>query len=287
MNLSIQQSSKRQVWNKDSDRKWAGKKRVYKRQADKAPPDCTAVDYQKVHVSGKKQCFILLQSIGIVAVSAYFLYRSALSMFILAPLGFWWFGEKQKEYRVKRQQGLRFQFREMLLSVAANLQAGYSVENAFREAGIEMTALYGKEADIVKELSILSNTMDNSIPIEQVLHDFGRRSGVEEIRDFAQIFRSGKRSGADMGDMIKHTVKLIGEKMETAREIQTVMSAKVMEQKVMSLVPLGIMGYIGLISPGFFEGLYHNVPGILFMSICLLLYVGAVSMARRIVRIEV
>lgn len=281
MNLPIQQSLKRQVWNKSVEKKRAGKKRVYRRQSDKAPPD-----YRKCCLSGKQRIVILLQSIGVVAAAAYFLYQSVLGALALAPLGICWYRERQRERTVKRQQELRFQFREMLLAVTASLQAGYSVENAFREARGEMAVLYGGEADIVKELSILSNAISNGIAVEQALSDFGRRSGVEEIQDFAQVFQNGKRSGADMGDMIGHTVKLIGEKMETAREIRTVMSAKVMEQRVMSLVPFGIMSYIGLTSPGFFNGLYHNVPGVLFMSGCLLLYLGAVKAARRIVRIE-
>lgn len=218
---------------------------------------------------------------------AYFLYRSWIGAAALLPIGVFWFCRKKQEQGEKRRQELKEQFREMLLSIAGSLQAGYSVENAFREARNDMLVLYGGSADIVHELSALSQALENHIPVEKILSDFAARSGVGEIEDFAQVFMIGKRSGADMGDMIGHTVRLISEKMETAREIRTVMSAKVMEQRVMSIVPFGIMGYIGITSPGFFDALYHNPAGILFMSSCLIWYLGCYAVAQHIVRIEV
>lgn len=244
------------------------------------------MDYRRCKMSLQQIVLALLQSIVLVGAAAYFLYRSIWGAIALVPLGIWWFRDRRNVFLQKRQQELRWEFKEMLLSVSASLQAGYSVENAFREAKPDMEKLYGNEADIVRELSLLEHALGNSIPIEQVLGDLGKRSGVREIRDFAQVFAIGKRSGADMGDMIGNTVHLISEKMETAREIKTVMSAKVMEQRVMCLVPFGIMIYVNLTSPGFFAGLYHNLYGVIFMTVCLFLYLGAVWMAQKVVQIN-
>lgn len=244
-------------------------------------------DYRIYRFSAGELVWILFQCAVIVGGAAYFTYHSVMGLPILLPLGIFWFLEQKKAYTERRCQQLRWQFKEMLLSVAASLQAGSSVENAFKEAGKDMAVLFGDSADIVKELSVLSQALANSIPVEQVLSHLAERSSVGEIRDFAQVFVIGKRSGADMGEMIENTVRLISEKVEVAREIKTVMSAKVMEQRVMSLVPFGIMGYIGMTSPGFFGMLYHNLFGMIFMSVCLLIYLGAFWLGRKIVRIEV
>lgn len=75
--------------------------------------------------------------------------------------------------------------------------------------------------------------------------------------------------------------------METEREIQTVISARQMEQKIMNIVPFGILLYISAASKGFFDVLYKNVAGIIIMSICMAAYIGAVWLSNRIVDIEV
>ncbi len=245
------------------------------------------VDYKKADLTGRQVIITVIQSIFLVGVATVFLYREAWGVVLLSPLGVWWFIVRKRDILEKRRQLLAQQFKEMLLAVVTCLQAGYSVENAFVGAKEDMEKLYGKESDIVRELGLLEHAITNRIPVEQVLKDFGNRSGVREIRDFGQVFAIGKRSGADMGDMIGNTVQLIGDKLETFREIRTVMGAKIMEQRVMSLVPFGIMIYINLTSPGFFGGLYHNLFGMIFMTICLMLYLAALILAQKIVHIEV
>ena len=47
----------------------------------------------------------------------------------------------------QEKQQLCSQFKETIASVAAALNAGYSVENAWREAKVEMTQLYGEQAN--------------------------------------------------------------------------------------------------------------------------------------------
>ena len=57
------------------------------------------------------------------------------------------------------------------------------------------------------------------------------------------------------------------------REIDTVITAKKMEFQIMSVIPLGIIGYMRLSFPEFMAGLYGNLPGAAFMSICLGAYI--------------
>lgn len=187
----------------------------------------------------------------------------------------------------KRRERLTLEFKEAVLSAGVSLQAGYSVENAFCEAGRDMELLFGRDSDIYRELRAVSQAVSSNVPLEKVLLEFGERSGVKEIQDFAEAFAAGKRSGGDMSEMIGGTVELIREKIEVKREIMTVMSAKVMEERVMSVVPFAILAYIQITSPGFFHCLYRNPAGICIMTGCLLLYGGCLALAGRIVRIGV
>jgi tight adherence protein B len=55
----------------------------------------------------------------------------------------------------------------------------------------------------------------------------------------------------------------------------------------MSVMPLGILGYIRPSSPDFMEPLYHNVMGYGVMSGCLAVYALCLFFGKRIVEIEV
>ena len=90
-----------------------------------------------------------------------------------------------------------------------------------------------------------------------------------------------------MISIIKNTVRTISEKIETENEIQVVISAKKMEQKIMSVVPFIIIGYLKLTSADFIAKLYNNIVGVLVMSVCLILYIAAVGLSKKIVDISI
>ena len=74
---------------------------------------------------------------------------------------------------------------------------------------------------------------------------------------------------------------------ETEREIQVQVASRKMEQKVMNIIPLFILAYLKLTSMDFLDVLYGNVAGVLFMTVCLLAYGGAIVLADKILKIRV
>jgi tight adherence protein B len=96
-----------------------------------------------------------------------------------------------------------------------------------------------------------------------------------------------KKSGGNMTQIIGRTISVISEKMDVEKEIDVLISAKRMEARIMNLVPFFIIFYISLTSSGFFDPLYHNLFGIIFMTVCAGLYVTAYLMSERIVNINV
>ena len=80
---------------------------------------------------------------------------------------------------------------------------------------------------------------------------------------------------------------MIEQKTETDKEIQLMVGARKMEQKIMNMVPFLIIFYIGTTSRGFFDVLYHNPVGVTVMTVCLLFYGAAYLVSKRIVEIEV
>lgn len=218
---------------------------------------------------------------------SYIFYRSIVAFIFLLPIVVLFIRNKKRSLIIKRKEKLSLQFKEMMISVITNLEAGNSVENALIGSYKDMVLLFGKEAMISKELLYMTRCIKNNRTVEDLLGDFGCRSHIKDIQDFAEIFKIAKRSGGDLAGMIRSTVDIISEKMDVKRRIYTLVSAKKFEQSIMNVVPFGIILYIDMTSPGFFNGLYGNLVGVLIMSLMLLIYMVAYYMAGRILEIEV
>lgn len=71
------------------------------------------------------------------------------------------------------------------------------------------------------------------------------------------------------------------------REIETMIAAKRMEFKVMTVIPLGIIVYMKISFPEFMSVLYRSIAGSFVMTGCLFSYVGAWYLGEKILEIEV
>ena len=140
---------------------------------------------------------------------------------------------------------------------------------------------------IVQEFRGIVSKLQMNQNLEELLQSLAVRSGIEDVRNFAEIFAIAKRSGGNLIAIIRNTIQSIGQKNETRKEIQVVLAAKKMEQNMMSIIPCLILFYVQTVSPGFLDGMYHNPTGIAIMTASLAVYAGAVFWGRKIVDIEV
>ncbi len=171
------------------------------------------------------------------------------------------------------------EFRDCILSVSANLRAGYSVENAFEESMRDVQSLYGGESLMRGELQRMKKGIAHNVPLEVLLLELGERSGSGNIREFGEVFAIARGSGGRLPEIIQSTADLIGERIALQQEIQTTLSGRLFEQKIMSIMPFLLVGYVEAGNHGFFDCLYHNPAGIFIMSGCLLVYLAAVRLA--------
>lgn len=244
-------------------------------------------DYEKDGFNRKEKCKAFLQGIVILAFLSYMFYRSVFAFLILLPL-LWFYMKWQKANFLRKQKELLgIQFKELLQSLLAGIQAGYSIENAFGNAYADIALLYGEDAMLAKELLHIKKALRNNRTVEDLVMDLALRSHHPDLMEFAEVFQVAKRSGGNLPGMMKTTTEILTAKMEVKRKISTVISSKKMEQSIMNVVPFGILLYINASSPGFFDVLYHNVTGIIIMTILLLVYLAAYFLAEKIIRIDI
>lgn len=222
---------------------------------------------------------------GAAGLCAYTFYRSVLAFLFLLPVAFLYPVYKKKDLEKERIRRLTLQFKEGIMVLASFLSAGYSLENSLSLSVKELEGLYGKTGMITEEFSYMEAGVRMNRPVELLLADMGRRSGIQDVDQFAQVFAAAKRSGGELTDIISQTAGIIRDKIQVQEEIHTLTAARVFEQKIMNGIPFGIILYIDFTSPGFFHVMYETWLGRIFMTACLGIYVGAVFLAKKILDI--
>lgn len=212
----------------------------------------------------------------IVAAGAYFFYRSVWAMIPLSIVGVFCYRMCERQKTLKQRMQLAEQFRECILAVATALQAGYSIENAFLECAQDMELMFGSRSVICQELVCIRRGLRINLSLEELLLDFAKRSGCNEVEQFAKVFALAKRNGGNMAEIIRNAAMRIGKKIEIQKEVEIQLSGRRMELRVMKWIPFGILIYINISNPGYFDSLYHNFGGVALMTCCLLAYLAAV-----------
>lgn len=263
--------------------KWNMPESPFLRKVTETKPD--KIHYGKYQLSRKEEAQCILEGVGIVLIFSYFFYRSLWAVLLLSPGIAFYRNKKKKEITGRKMEELERQFKETIISVHVNLQAGYSIENAFIESYQDMVHLFGSNSDIARELMIIRKGMANGKTLEELFLNWGERCENSEIAEFAAVFSIAIRTGGQWSDVIKKTVGVIQEKIETKEEIETLIHARKLESRLMCVIPFFILFYMNLTSKGYFDVLYHNPAGILIMTICMVLYVVAYLAAEKITEI--
>ncbi len=180
----------------------------------------------------------------------------------------------------QRRQQLSNEFKEALYSLVVSLRAGRSVEGAFT-ASLEdldpiMTPLIYREwNEIVRQLQI-------GFTVEDSLEDLGKRSGIEEIRSFARTITICKRTEGDVVRVMEDTIHLIQERMEIQTELKVLLTKKKTEQKILNIMPFGVIGLLILMSPDYLTPLYDCLQGQIIMTVCVGLTLLSYMLSKKI-----
>lgn len=226
-----------------------------------------------------------MEGLGLAGVVSFLFYKSLLAMAVLFPFALVFASTCRRKDKAEREWVDTDHFCEAIRSLSSALEAGYSIENAVSVARLELTGMYGENDTIVRELGYISRQVQNNISIEQAFTEFADRIKLPDVRSFADVFRTAKRTGGDIIGIIDKTAAVILSKHELRREVRTMIAAKRLETYIMKVMPFGILLYLNLFSPEMCAGIYEDIGGRIFMSIILLIYLFACRMSDKIAAI--
>lgn len=219
--------------------------------------------------------FLLFGSIkgaGMAALIAWLFFESLWGLLCL-PVCITFFllmeRKRQKEKEKQREQQL---FAEFLGFLREALRVGYSLEKAVEEAKRGMLTTVKEEDPFLREIIRVQRKMALGKPVESAFSEWARTAACEDIRDFCEVLYIAKRTGGAVRQAITNTERVIREKQETNRYVQSVLRSREYEAKVMKAMPFAILLYLRMFMPDFLKPLYHNTVGIAIMMTVLAVY---------------
>ena len=243
-------------------------------------------DYWIYEFSKKELIRCLLEGMCLNGVIALLFYNSFWALIPGLLLVWIYCREKRRIFMRKRLRNLQIELKEFLNALIAALQTGRSMENAFLEAMKDTADYVGKETCFILELKQICRGITVGEPLDKLLMDFAKRSRLEELDYFSEVFSIAKKSGGNLIGIMKNTIRMLQEKMDAEAEILTVLAEKQLEFQVMSVIPLGIIGYLRIAAGNLIGSLYHNLIGIAVMSVCLMVYGGCYLYGKRLLEIK-
>ncbi len=244
-------------------------------------------NYDSYHYSKREIFLLILKGSAFCLIFGILFFDSFLGVLLLLFFLPVYIKREKTNYIIKRKWQLNIEFGDGLSGLSAALNAGYSVENAFYQAILDLKQIYGEKSLIINEFSTIVKKLRVNQNLEDILNDFGERSKVEDIKNFSEIFQTAKRTGGDLIRVIRTTEKTIRDKLEVEREIQTMITGKRLESRIMNIMPCGIIGYLRLSSPHFLDPLYGNIMGVAVMTAMLVCYYAVMLLTNKLIDIKV
>jgi len=245
-------------------------------------------DYNEYVMSFKERIMYILLAAVVIYLVSFIFYQNFFISLAVSFSALLYPKIRTRELIQKRKNILNLQFKDMLYSLSSSLSAGKSVELSFKEALKDLSIIYpDSNAFIIKEVEYIVRKIEMNETIEEALEDFAKRSHLEDVENFVDVFKTAKRAGGNIIEIIKNTSNIISDKIEVKEEIDTLLASRKFEQKILALMPILLILFLSASSKDYMHPIFNTMAGRLVMTVALILILTAYFISKRIMNIKI
>lgn len=244
-------------------------------------------DYRSLELSPEEKAVFYGSAAALSAFTGWLFYDDILIGAVFMTLAAAVKPRYAKHLRDKRKSKLMLQFRDMMYSVSAFVSSGRSLSQGMEESIDFWKGTYGEKDLIIKELRNMSKRMREGGERDvELLKDFAERSGLEDIRDFAAVCDTCKKTGGDFARAVSRCADIIGDKLSLERDLYVMASQKRFEGRIVGSAPFVIIFFIKLLSPEYLYPLSGTQTGRAVSTLALLMTVCGWMLIERMNDVE-
>ncbi len=262
---------------------------LFKRKTDVPQPRADGLtDYNQYFMTRKEKIMYIAMAAAALFAIGYIFYHSVFLSALLMLLAVKFPAIRTQQIIKKRKAELTLQFKDMLYSLSSSLSAGRSIESALHEALNDLKIIYNDEnTDILKELEYIVRGIEMNETVESMFTQFSERAHIEDIENFTDIFKTCKRTGGDLVQVIKSTSQTIGDKIEIKQEIETLISGKKFEFKILMVMPVALIVLLSATAYDYMQPVFETFIGHLVMTVTIAIFAAAYFIGGKIMDIKV
>ena len=235
-------------------------------------------DYRSYKLNQKEKLFFFISGYGILFFMSYLFYKSIFLSFVVGFATVLFKNQCCEFMKSRRKREIILEFKDLLYSISASIATGRYITDALVDSETNIKMIYGDNCIMYKELVWMNKQIkENHIAEENALMDFAQRSGIEDIRNFVEIYTICKLTGGNLQSVIASTSDTIMEKIKLQQDIKNMMLEKQFEGRIVGVIPIVIILFLNIASPSYLAPLYETLIGRIVMSICLIGFIGAIT----------
>lgn len=185
----------------------------------------------------------------------------------------------------KRKSRLVGQFKSLLETLSTSIGAGKNVYDSFNAAAGDLAVQYTEDADMVNEVKLICQGLNHNFAVEDLLNNFADRSGLEDVRSFANVFSTCYSKGGNIKEVMRNTATIIKEKIEISMEIDTMVAGRKNEQNIMLVMPVVFILFLRGMGGDLVD--LESPIGLLSVTAALVFFVVAYLLSRKILDIKI
>ncbi len=246
------------------------------------------MDYDQYPLSMKEQLLFYLAGYGTFFIIGYIFYKN-LYLSLMAGFLIVCFRNTYEHYlRERRKEKLLMGFKDLLYSLSASVSVGRSMSEALKDGLEHLEKIHEPEEDIILELKTMTDGIYENRENEAVLlNDFAKRSHLEDIEGFTDVYNAVRETGGDVGTVIDRTSQILMDKICIDKEIRTMVSQKKLESGIIACMPIVIIGGMNVTSSSYLQPMYETLEGRIIMTAALAGFAAAYVMILKITDIRI
>lgn len=244
--------------------------------------------YDCAVLSSKEKIKYAVFSLTICSITGWLFYRSlaAAAAMCILPLLFYKRFEKYTEERSRDK--INIEFKDVLYAFSDSAASGKQAASAVYGAFDSLKRIYGEDNRLTAEFRQMCVQIKetNEAP-EKILMDFAQECGVEDIRNFMEIYCICIKSGGNREKAINKAAGIISDKINLRQELGNILVQKKLEAVILCSIPPVVLMFMQLTSGEYGEVLYCTFQGRIIMTICLGAALWAVNLCMKIMDIKI
>lgn len=194
-----------------------------------------------------------------------------------------WFN---RELVSRKRQRILMEFQDFIYILGSQLKSGKSMDNALMETKNSLFDMYGEDAILGKALEKILSFNRFGVPYERGFELLEEQYGIDAFGEFAGVIRIARTRGGAFGEILRETNGILAERMETEREIGTLMARGKMEVRILRVVPFVLLLGLKFLYPEMVVFLTGSWVGLLTFLVAGILVGVAFFISSRLVEVE-